>query len=173
MIYVETAGLGCPGERNSPFAARYRRLRRKEKTPAIERPGRGRNQVDLAFRWCVRVTFALTAAAAHGGLVALGLAAAFALGAALGICATAALLAFLHGGFHVLALATRLTIFHFTLVFAATGCGVLGIDRGVMAATFAVFHVGHIVMATPLGLRGRRRVRYGRGCRRLLRPANQ
>src|SRR5208337_4695797 len=108
------------------------------------------------------MAFAAIAAAAHSGFVALGLA------AALAVFATAVFLAFLHGGFHVLAFAARLAVFHFTLVFAATGRGILGIGRSVMAATFAVFHVGHVVVTAPLGLRGRRRVR----CWRILRPAN-
>jgi len=118
------------------------------------------------------MAFALTAAAAHGGFVALSIAAAFAFWAALAVSTAAALLAFLHGGFHVLALATGLAVFHFTFV-AATGCGILGIGCGVMAATFVVFHPGHIVMAATLGLRGRGRIRSNWSCRSLLRPANQ
>ena len=100
------------------------------------------------------MAFALTAAAAHGGFVALGLAAAFAVAAALAVCAAAVFLAFLHRRFHIFAIAAGLAIFHFTLVLAATGCGILGIGCGVMAATFAVFP-GHVMMTAPLGLRCR------------------
>src|SRR5260370_18487372 len=110
------------------------------------------------------MAFTLAAAAVHSGFVALSLA------AALGVCASAVFLAVLLGGFHVLAFAAGLAIFHFTLVLAATGRGIFGIGRSVMAATFAVFHVGHVVVTAPLGLRGRCRV----WCRRrLLRPAKQ
>src|ERR1039457_1341561 len=117
--------------------------------------------------------FALASAAAHGGFVALGLAAAFAVAAALTVFATVVLLALLHGGFHVLACATRLAIFHFAFVFAATRGVVIGIGCGVMAAAFAILHIGHVVMTAPLGLRGGCRVRRcrRRGC--LLRPGNQ
>src|SRR5208337_1008569 len=101
------------------------------------------------------MAFALTATAAHGGLIALGLAAALAFGAALAVCTAAVFRASLHRRLHVFAVAARLAIFHLALVFAATGRGILGIGRGVMAATFAVFHIGHVVMTAPLGLRGR------------------
>jgi len=110
------------------------------------------------------VAFAAIAAAAHRSLIALGLA------AALAVCATAVFLAVFHGGLHVLAITAGLAIFHFTLVLAATGRGILGIGRGVVAAAFAIFHIGHVVMTAPLGLRGRRRVRRRRG---ILRPANR
>jgi hypothetical protein len=79
------------------------------------------------------MAFALTAAAAHGGLVALGRAAVFAVAAALAVGTAAVFLAFLHRRFHVFTIAAGLTIFHFTLVFAATGGGVLGIGRGVIS----------------------------------------
>ena len=115
------------------------------------------------------MAFALAAAAFHGGFIALSSAATLAFGAALAVCTAAVFLAFLHRRFHVFTIAAGLTIFHFTLVFAATGGGVLGIGRGVMAATLAVLHVGHIVMTASLGLRGRCRVRC---CWCLLRPAN-
>jgi hypothetical protein len=98
------------------------------------------------------MAFALIATAAHGGFVALEFA------AALAVLAAAVFLAFLHRGFHVLARAARLVIFHvaFVFVFAATG-GVfgIGVGYGVMAATFAILHIGHVVMATSLGLRSR------------------
>lgn len=102
------------------------------------------------------MAFTFIAAAAHGSFVSHGLsAAALAFGAALGICATAHLFAFLHGGFHVLvpvfAFATRLAIFCFALVSAAR-CAILGIGCGMMAATLAVFHVSHVVMAASLCL---------------------
>jgi len=93
------------------------------------------------------MAFALAATAALGGLAALGLA------AALAVFATAVLLAFLHGSFHILAFATRLAVFHVTLVFTATSGGILGVGCGVMAATFAVLHPGHVVMAASLRLR--------------------
>jgi hypothetical protein len=91
--------------------------------------------------------------------------------AALAVFTAAVVLAFLHGCLHVLAGATRLAVFHFTLVFAATGCCILGI--GVMAAILAVFHASHVVMTTCLGLRGGSRVGCRRSCGCLLRPSNQ
>jgi hypothetical protein len=94
------------------------------------------------------MSFALIAAAARGGFVGFGFA------AALAVFATAVFLAFLHRRFHVLTVAAGLAILHFALVFAATGCGVLGIARGMMAATLAILHIGHVVMTAPLGLRG-------------------
>ena len=147
-----------------------RKSPRIRKAPAVDRPGRERNQVELALRWGVWMAFALTAAAAHGGFVTLGLAAAFAFGATLAVCAAAAFLAFLHRRFHVFTIAAGLAVFHFALVFAATGRGILGIGCGVVAATTFVVFSGHVVMTAPLGLRGRRRVRCSR---RFLRPANQ
>jgi len=109
------------------------------------------------------MALAAITAAAHGGFVALGFA------AALAVFATAVFLAVLHRGLHVFAFAAGLAIFHFTLVLAATSRGILGIGGSVMAATFAVLHIGHVVMTAPLGLRGRSRVRRRR---RILRPAN-
>jgi len=115
------------------------------------------------------MALALAATAAHGGFSALGFATAFAFGAALAVGTAAVLLAFLHRPFHVFSVAAGLATFHFTLVFAATGYGILGIGRGMMATTFAVFP-GHVLMTACLGVRGRCRVR----CRRrVLRPANQ
>jgi len=121
----------------------------------------------------VRLPFTLAAAAVHGGLVAFGFAATLAFGAALAVFAAIALFAVFHGGFHILAFAAGLAVFGFTLVLGATGRGILGTGRGLMAATFAVFHIGHVVMTAPLGLRDRRRVRCCRSCWRLLPPANQ
>jgi len=58
-------------------------------------------------------------------------------------------LAFFHRGFHVFSVAARLAIFHFILVLTATGRGVFGVGRGVMATPFVVFHFGHVVMTAP------------------------
>ncbi|MGB6248943.1 MAG: hypothetical protein WBF54_07510 [Terriglobales bacterium] len=99
------------------------------------------------------MAFALIAAAAHGGFVAFGFAAAFAFGTA------AVFLTFLHRSFHVFTAAARLAIFHFALVFVfvftATSCGILGIGCLVMATTFAILCFGHVVMTARFGLRGR------------------
>jgi hypothetical protein len=143
----------------------YLRLAGQRKAPAIERLGHERNQFELTPCRRLWMALALIAAAAHGGFVALGSTAAFAIRAA------AVLLAFLHSGLHVLACAARLAGFHVTCVFAATG-SILGIGRSVMATAFAILHIGRIVMATRLGLRCRRRIRRrSRGV--ILRPRNQ
>ncbi|MGA9863891.1 MAG: hypothetical protein WBQ19_17405, partial [Terriglobales bacterium] len=94
------------------------------------------------------------ATAPHRGFTTLGFAAAFAFWAALAVRTAAVLLAFLHRRFHVFTIAAGLAIFHCALVFVATGCGILGIGRGVMAATFVVIP-GHVLMTTCLGVRSR------------------
>jgi hypothetical protein len=116
------------------------------------------------------MTRAFVAAAGFGGLVALGF-------VALAIGAAAILFAFLHRGFHVFAIATRLAVFHFALVFAAAARGVLGIFGvgGVMAASLAIFHlhIRHVVVAAALGLRGWGGFGSARRSRRFLGPADQ
>ena len=128
---------------------------KKEKAPAVERPGPVCESVELISRRCLRLAFTLVAAATHGGLVTLGFA------TTLAILAAAALLAFFHMGFHVLAGAAEVAVLRFTfvLVVPATGHGVLGVGRSVMAAAFGVFHVGHVVMTAAFGLRRWSRVR--------------
>ena len=66
--------------------------------------------VELISRGCLRLVFTLVAAATHGGLVTLGFA------TTLTILAAAALLAFFHIGFHVLAGAAGIAVLRFTFV---------------------------------------------------------
>src|ERR1035438_6811471 len=98
------------------------------------------------------MAFALIAAAIHGCFVALGFVATFT------ILAAAIFLAFFHFGFHVFAGATGLSVFGFAFVLvgvlAATGHGVFGVGCGLMTTAFAIFHVGHVVMAAARGFRG-------------------
>jgi hypothetical protein len=95
--------------------------------------------------------------------------------AALAIRAAVVLFALRHGSLGVLASATRLPIFHFTLL-AAAGRHIFGIGIAVgssmMAATFRVLR-SHIMMATALSFRRRSRVRRRLPSRRLLCPSHQ